>query len=376
MKTIKPAKGDAAIVRIPRSADLAASRQSYIGGTDLAPILGISDRRTRFAVWASKVRADVHEPSDTEEEAAAGTFYEPFILRRFGERFRVRVQPTPFTYLRRGSPFLGANPDGLVLSKKGPYAKLIGGVDAKTRSPFMRGLWGDAGTADVPTDELCQAQWYMEILDLPVWYLAVFFDRVLVVFVIPRDRELGALMVEEATAFWTDFVVPRKEPPFEGAAAADYLRRKFPHVTEPMKDATPDDDVLVARRILLKQHIAVLESRLDVVEGALKSRIAASSGLAGHGYIARWGERKAKTTVDWHAVVTELRSFPATADEETAAAVRAAIDAAIARYTKIGESSRALRVHFKGPRRLPEIELEPVTRAALPAVAEPEEETP
>lgn len=373
-KIIKSPRGpiDLRLVVQPRGENFAADRRGYIGGTDLAPILGISEKKTRFAVWASKVGEVTDDPS-LEEESSAGTFLEPFVLRRFGERNRVRVVPTPtMTYRLRSAPFLAANPDGFVY-RDTTLAPPFGLVDAKTRSPFVRGAWGAPGTADVPPDELCQVQWYMEILDLPVAYLAVLFDRALTSFVIPRDRELGALMVEEATAFWNDHVLANVAPRFEGPAANDYLRRKYPKVTDPMKDAGPEDDILVARRALLKRHIDVLKDRLVTVEAMLKDRIGGAPALLGQGYIARWGEVKSKTGVDWRAVVNELRSFPVLEDEQASMAVRAAIDAAIARYTKAGDPTRALKVYFKGPRALPAVEIEPIEVAALPAAKEEED---
>jgi predicted phage-related endonuclease len=366
MKTFKTASGGTLVMQ-ERPKHFGAERGTYLGGTDIAPILGVSERTTRFAVWAKKIHADLPEDDTNAEERDAGTFYEPYILRRFAQRFDVTVMPSTTTYLRAGALFLGANPDGLVY--RGGGAKeftVLGGVDAKTRSPFLRGAWGEAGTADVPPDEMCQAQWYMEILDLPVWYLAVFFDRQLTVFVVPRDRTLGALMVEEATAFWNDYILPKREPPFEGAAAADYLRQKYPRVTKPLRPAEPEDDILVARKELLERHIAALEARLQTVDGSLKNRIAEAEGVRGNGYTALWNERVGRTTVEWKAVVGELRSFPIVADEENAAAIRKQIDASIDRFRHVGEPSRALKVTFKGPRLLPAVELDSV--ATIPAL--------
>ena len=368
MRIVKTLSGTALVVAA-RTVDFGASRSSYIGGTDIAPIIGVSERLTRFAVWARKIHADLPEDKTNAEERDAGTFYEPYILRRFGQRFtNIRVHPTALTYRRRDAMFLGANPDGIITGPKSSVA--IGGVDAKTRSPFMRSAWGDEGTANVPADELCQCQWYMEILDLPVWYLAVFFDRQLVVFVVPRDRDLGALMVEEATAFWHEYILPKKEPPFEGAAAKDYLRRKFPRVLADMREAVREDDALVMRREVLKRQIAALQTNLEAVEGDLKNRIGTAEGVRGTGYTARWYEIGARNGVDWKAVVAELRSFPVVADEETASAIREQIDIAIARYMTKSEPTRALKVTLKkGPHALPLVDLEalPATPAALPA---------
>lgn len=353
------------LIVTPRPKHFGAERGGYIGGTDIAPILGVSERTTRFAVWAKKVHADLPEDNTNAEERDAGQFYEPFILQRFAARFGVTVIPTADTYRLKDTPFLGANPDGLVyrgrpdgLIAPSELGTPLGGIDAKTRSPFLRGAWGEAGTADVPTDEMCQAQWYAHLLDLPVWYLAVFFDRQLSVFVLPRDRELGALMVEEATAFWNDFILPKKEPPFDGPAAADYLRRRYPRVTEGLRDATMEDDILVARRDLMMRHMKALKSHLEAVNNSLMKRIAEAEGIQGDGYAARWFETKAKSATGWKAVVDELRSFPVVADEKTAEAIRKQIDEAIVRHTTQGEGSRTFNVFFeKGPRRLPTVKL-------------------
>lgn len=377
MKIVRTRGGTQLVVQERVVETFGASHASYIGGTDLAPILGVSEKRTRFAVWAAKVRADVKEDDSLEEEASAGQYYEPFILRRFAKKFNVGVVPTALTFRLKAVPFLAANPDGLVY----PHAHIgtslkdaLGVVDAKTRSPFQRGRWGDTGTANVPPDEMCQVQWYCEILDLPVAYLAVFFDRTLHVFVVPRDRELGAMMIEEATAFWNEYVIPKKEPPFEGAAANDYLRRKYPHATEPLREAELDDDLLIERQILLKKQIAALETNLEAVEGSLKNRIGDAEGIQGRGYKASWYDIAGRNSVEWKAVVAELRSFPVVADEETARQIREQIDSAIARYTKQSVPSRALKVTLKGPRLIvsaqaelvPTAELISATPAALP----------
>lgn len=348
-----------------RPKDFSRARREYLGGTDAAPLLGVSERKTRFQVFAEKMGA----LADFEmgEEAEAGVFMEPLVLRRFAARFGVTIDTRPRTYRLRDMPFVGVNPDALLLGADG---KPVAVVEAKTRSPFQRGLWGEPGSSDVPPDELCQGQLYLEVLDLPTAYYPVFFDRAMTLFVVQRDRELGALILREAVAFWRDFIVPKKEPPFEGPAAAPYLLRKFPRVTEPMRDAEPEDDILVARRDLIKRHLTVLADRLVTVESALKARIGASPGLAGSCYVARWGEVKAKTTVGYKAALTELRSFPLFADEALSRTVRDAIDAAVARHTDVGEPTRALQVHFsKGPRALPPVDLEPVPANALPPAA-------
>lgn len=335
-------------------------RRTMIGGTDIAPILGVSEKRTRFAVWAAKVNADVTPDEGDDDFSEAGIYLEPFILRRFAERLKLTIQHPLPTYRLARTPFLGANPDAVV---RNAQRRAIAGVDAKSRSPFVRHLWGDPGSGDVPPDEMCQGQWYMEICDIGLWYFPVLFDRKLEVFVLRRDRELGKLMVDEATAFWETYVVPRKEPPFEGPVAADYLRRKYPFALVPPKEAEPRDVKLVEARERLKKTIDQLELKLDAIEGELKSRIGDAEGLMGDGWKATWYEKDGAQRTDWKAVVTELRSFPIVADPEAAAAVHETIEAAIRRYTSRANPTRVLRVTFKGPRAVPDLEPEPATAA-------------
>lgn len=353
----------------PRPTDFTEHRRSMIGGTDIAPILGISEKKTRFTVWAEKMGQSDFNPED--ELAEAGLYLEPYVLGQFAKRLGVVVKPCTVTYRLRERPFLAVNPDGFVF-RAGDA--LLGVVDAKTRSPYVRGLWGAPGSADVPPDELCQIQYYQEILDINLGYFAVLFDRFLVPFVVPRDREFGALMLEEATAFWNDHVLTKEPPAFQGLSADRFLARKYAAITEPTREASPTDDILVAQRELIRRHQAVLQERLDAVEGALKERIGAAPAIAGEGYMARWYGKKGATRTDWRAVITDLRSFPVTADEETAAAIQRAIDGAIARYTTTSEPTRVLKVSFKGPRRLPPVELEPINPelAALPPAEENE----
>lgn len=327
-----------------------------IGGTDLAAILGVGERRTRFEVWLAKTGTVVSDNQMFAEEAEAGLFLEPLILRRFARRFSLRVDPSPATYRLRDRPFLGVNPDGFVYRTES--IEPFGLIDAKTRSPYRRSAWGEAGSADAPPDEMCQMQWSMEILDLTIAYLAVFFDRRMEVFVLPRDRELGALMIEEATAFWKDYVLTRREPPFEGAAAAAYLRKKYPSALLPLRPATDNEWLLAEKREALKHYIEQRQLQLSAIEGEIKDRIGDAAGFVGDGFKATWGERIGRTTVDWKAVVAELRSFPVVADEAIATAIREQIDTAINRNSTVGEPTRALKISFdKGLRLLPTVEL-------------------
>ncbi len=337
-----------------RPDDLVTARRAYLGGTDIAGILGVSPHRTRFEVWASKLGLTA---DDMSEEAEAGIYMEPYVLRRFATRYNLKLDTAPRTYRLRERPYLAVNPDAIVI----PNRAL---VDAKTRSPFKRHEWGESGSGNVPPDELCQMQWGMELLDLPVAYLAVLFDRRLEVFVLDRDRELGQMMLAEATIFWNRFVIPRREPPFEGPAAADYLRRKHPMALHPHRPADDTETALVEAREILARRIDGAQRQLEAVEGELKNRIGDHAGLLGRGFRATWFEREGALRPDWKAIVTELRSWPITENEETARQFRAAIDAAIDRHTVKGSPTRTLRITFSGPRALPSEDVK--LAAALP----------
>ena len=328
---------------------LAEVRRSMIGGTDIAPILGVSTKKTRFAVWLQKTGQAAHEESG--EEALAGQYLEPFVLEQFGKRLGVHVSPSPFTYRLADAPFLGANPDGLVHDPA--TAKIMGGVDAKTRSPYVRHSWGDSGSSDVPADEFLQAIWYCEVMDLDVWWDAVLFDRALSIYVIPRDRELGALAVQEATAFWNDYVATGREPAFEGAAAADYLSRRFPRAGTDILEAGPEDEKFVAMHAALRAQRDAVEEKLSAVDNALKARIGAAAGLRGERFNVSWSNRSGTEKTDWRAVVNELRSFPMDPDEAVARRVREAIDTAISSHTASAVPARVFRVTVKGPLALP-----------------------
>ncbi|MBF3951884.1 YqaJ viral recombinase family protein [Burkholderia pseudomallei] len=200
-------------------------RKSGIGGSDVAPILGLSPFKTSFEVWLEKTNADVQQsPIDELERVQFGRLMEDIIAREYARREGVKVRRRHELVRHARYPWMIANPDRLIDGKRcGLECK---NVDAMA---FRLGDWGEPGTDQAPDEYVLQCQHYMIVLDYPVWHLAACVGgNRLVTFVIERDAELADMLIEAEHTFW-QCVEDRREPTidYEHPTTEGVLRRLY-----------------------------------------------------------------------------------------------------------------------------------------------------
>lgn len=200
-------------------------RKSGVGGSDVAPILGLSPFKTSFEVWLEKTNADVQQsPLDELERIQFGRLMEDIIAREYARREGVKVRRRHELVRNPRYPWMIASPDRLIEGKRcGLECK---NVDAMA---FRLGDWGEPGTDQAPDEYVLQCQHYMIVLDYPVWHLAACVGgNRLVTFVIERDAELAEMLIEAEHAFW-QCVEARREPAidYEHPTTEGVLRRLY-----------------------------------------------------------------------------------------------------------------------------------------------------
>ena len=297
---------------IPRDeVNLDRTRAVGLGGTDIAAILGVSRFKTPFEVWAKKTGQAVS--TTMSEEAEAGIYMEPFLLGRYQRVTGTRVVAPQVMFRDRREPWVIANPDGLFMTAD----ERLAGVDAKTRSPFKRGEWGEAGSGNVPPDEWCQAQWYIEVFGSPWWHLWVSFDRRSELFLVPRDAAWGREARAFAAKWWQRHIIEGEMPtPITGGAAADVLRARFPDARNPLRGATEEEEALARNYAAARDRYNAASAALEAAENALKFAIGDSEGLRGAGWSVSWRSAAGRTTTDREAVLRILLStHPELSDE-------------------------------------------------------------
>jgi len=183
----------------------------------MAAVLGVDPWRTPYDVWAEKSGKLIEaEPTDV---MLAGNRFEDGVLDYAEERLGPLLRNVHLTC--PGTP-LAANVDALVKEDTEP-------VEAKTAGLFgpLKDRWGDEGTDEIPdrvivqchVEMLCRVGDEVDGTGLAAAYReatcchvgAFLGGRGFGLFVVPRNKSLCDIILDEAAKFWT--CVERDTPP-------------------------------------------------------------------------------------------------------------------------------------------------------------------
>lgn len=162
-------------------------RQSTIGGSDAAAIVGLNEYCSPYMLWAQKTgRID---PPEDNEAMRQGRDLEEYVASRFCEATGKKVQKSNYIWTNTEYPWAHANLDRLVVGEKA-------GLECKTTSSLNLKRIKDG---DYPAYYYVQCVHYLAVTGLRKWYLAVLvLNKGFYVFEIERDEaEIAALMQAE-----------------------------------------------------------------------------------------------------------------------------------------------------------------------------------
>jgi len=279
------------------------TRKSYLGGTDLGPLLRVDPFRTMYEVQLSKT-VDL-KLIETPPDAAAnrqkrrGQFLQA-ALENIAEAERdsplIRNVPTIFY---PGHPF-GANVDGL-------WANEDGGLEIKYCSPHSPLYFGET-VREIPKHYYLQIVWYMGITGRSFWVLMVLYHGDIRYYVIPSDPGLFQQLVDFAGRWWERFVIQGVPVPIEASETASrWLQRAYPSHKRP--DIRPAEDAEVAlldEYLWLRVNQRQQASERDDLEAALKLAIKDREGIRWQDGLVTWRKTKDGTTVEWESIARGL----------------------------------------------------------------------
>lgn len=205
----------------PGTPDWHAARRDGLGGSEIAPILGLSPFESRFSLWHRK--AGLVGPVEETPEMEWGKRLEPVILQKYRDShpeldFRVRNG----TFVHNDRTYQIANPDLIAVDRV---------VEAKFA--VFGDLWGEPGTDEIPIYYRTQVLWYLDCLGLR--------QADVVVLIGGHDyREYTVLYdaaeAEEIRAAAVDFLdsIAHDDRPDIDAHSATYevIREMHPEITE------------------------------------------------------------------------------------------------------------------------------------------------
>jgi predicted phage-related endonuclease len=308
---------------VPVAFDPEADREAWLadrllghGGSDVAKILGEHPWKGPIDVWIAHTTGVTDDAADNER-SRAGRWLEPQVTRWFaagGEDWPRTGGPwhiaKPPTVWHRDRPWQRGSADGLIYYPE-VIAHLAEGVDLlRSTSPpsallevKTHGWFGsrayaiydeDRPLVSVPPDKRIQVAWYMELYDVDLAYLGALVDTHLRrTFVLQRDRELGAMLLEEVEQFRKRYILTGETPPPDGKASyRDFLKKRFRLHGPEIVASTDEVDIAADALIAIKRDLKRLDGDKELAEQVLKRAIGENAGVRTASGIVTWKSQR------------------------------------------------------------------------------------
>ena len=278
-----------------------AARKTFVGGSEVAAICGLSPWKTPVDVFLDKTG---RAPADEEPSEALrlGNELEDYAARRYTETTGRQVRNYGYMVVRGHAL---ADVDRLIV----PDGAKVAAFHEEVRTDGIL----ECKTSGVPWDEepplhyQMQGQLYMELLDCEFVDFAVVFlapRRDFRVYRMERDRKVCAALLARIEAFWP--CVETDTPP-PAVNLAD-VRALYPNARP---DSPVDATAEVARAVERLREIKAQEDALDEEADGLRGAVAAFMGEAdtlrvGGAKAVTFRAPKPRRVTDWKGVAAEL----------------------------------------------------------------------
>jgi putative phage-type endonuclease len=271
--------------------DVKTNRHEYIGGSDIAVIMGMSRWKTPLKLWAEKTQKLPMPDLSNVEAVQLGVELEQFVADKFAAMTGKAVRRSPKVYQHKEFPYMVAHIDRLVTGTD----ELL---ECKTCSFFKKDEWDGE---DIPQEYILQVMWYLGITGRKVGYIAVLIGGQSFKYKrIEFDQELFETMVDAAKEFWA--CVKNDTPPAIVADDDETLKELWYEHSEKYIELYPTDERTteavnaheekIAYLQELKAHIKSLQDEQKEIEAHLKDLIKDNEGIESPKYIVTWKMQK------------------------------------------------------------------------------------
>jgi len=251
-------------------------RDKYIGGSDIAAVMGLSRYKTPLCLWAEKTGNIEQENLSDKEYVQLGSELEEFIAKKFEKATGMKVRKAPKRYISKEYPYFACQVD-----------RLIEGTDmlleCKNVSAWKEKEWQNE---EIPIEYILQVSWQLMITGRQKGYIAILIggNKFRYKEILP-DQELFIKMTEAAVKFWQ--MVKDKVIPAAMANDNDTLLSLYPNSNEQLQAIEEMNDMIAALQ-KIKIDIKEMEQHQAEFEAKLKEVIKDSLGIKTKEYIVRW----------------------------------------------------------------------------------------
>lgn len=286
----------------------APDRSTYLGGADVAAVLGLSPWMSPFMLYQKKIGAFVEEITPAKQKIfERGHRWEPIVVEMLVDELRERGHDVEIIarnqrYQDPEFPFLAAEID-LELRVDGEEVN----GEAKTVNPFAVKAWGDEDSDEIPIYYAAQVMHGLMIKPRRRTVIAALtgFDDKPRVHWIERDEETIAGIRTREVEFWQR-VQTRNAPDPTAVEDVKWLyQRDGGTVFE-----ADDDMVLLCQQLKdAKAAVKGMENQIELLATRIKARMGTAATLIYRGApIATWKNNKDSQKTDWKAVAEALKA--------------------------------------------------------------------
>lgn len=230
-------------------------RKNYIGGSDIAAIVGLNKYKTAVDVFLDKTSEVIEETAN--EAAKWGTLLEDLLIQEYAQYRTVEVEKPIHTIFHPEYEFLGANIDAYV--NRGEYV-----LECKTAGYRMADQWGEEGTDQIPDNYLCQVAWYSAITRVPKVDIAVLIGgQDFRVYTYTKNKEFEDKLIAIGINFWINNV-QKNIPPI--ATNTHDVFSLYPRGNGKELKATEEIIDKLNRFKMMNEEKSALEKTLEVLK--------------------------------------------------------------------------------------------------------------
>lgn len=256
-------------------------RSKFVGGSEVAAIMGLSQYETPLSIWAKKT-GNIPSEIEMNEAIEFGIELEDFVCNKFAERTGKTVTVDETTHRHPEYDYMVAHID----------RRVDGGevLEAKTASAYLAKAWED----DIPDAYYIQLNWYLGILGDSVGHIACLIGGQKFVYKeIKFDKALFDKCVETVRDFWENYV-KTDVAPFAISGDKDTLIELFPESRPDSLMTIEDPDLelafnqLAIDRMEGKDQIKAIDVEVDEADNRIRQMIGDGLGIESGIYKATW----------------------------------------------------------------------------------------
>ena len=270
--------------------DFNSRRHEFIGGSDVAALMGLSRWNTPLGVWAEKTK-QVEQKDLSEVEAIEwGVKLEGVVADKFAEVTGKKVLVDETEYTHPEYPYMCAHIDRM--TSDGEV------LEVKTASAYKVKEWE---ADEIPEEYQLQLNWYLGIVGKEVGWLAVLIGgQKFLHKKMDFSHALFDKQVEMAKDFWEGYVL-KGIPPLAVGGDKDTLTELFPDSIGEMqvlRGENPEIEEMFNQLVIDytegRDQVKSLERDVEETANKLRQIIKDTEGVETGQYIATWKAQKSR----------------------------------------------------------------------------------